>query len=124
MRKVYVAGCYSANSVIEVLQNIGKGEKAAAMLFRMGFYPFCPWHDASYVKDSPNHDFDVKQFQEHSMAWLEVSDSVFVLKGYEKSKGTLKEIERANELGIPVHYSEDSFFTAYMPRVSTQRKDA
>jgi hypothetical protein len=36
------------------------------------------------------------------MAWLEVSDAVLLIEGWEKSKGTLAEIERAKALGIPV----------------------
>ena len=49
----------------------------------------------------PESDFTVEQFYNFSMAWLEVSDAVFLLNGWEKSKGTLAEIERAKELGIP-----------------------
>lgn len=106
MKRVYVAGSYSADNVIDVLKNIGRGEKAAARLFRYGFYPFCPWHDASYVKDAPLFDFSVSHFQNHSMAWLEVSDCVLVLPNYENSKGTLAEIERAKSLNIPIYYDE------------------
>jgi len=104
MLRVYVAGKYSADNVVDVLRNIGKGEKAASELFWAGFYPFCPWHDASYIKDNPDNDFDVSSFKRHSMAWLEVSDCIFVLDGYEESKGTLAEIERAKELNIPIYY--------------------
>jgi hypothetical protein len=39
------------------------------------------------------------------MDWLEVSDIVYVLPGFETSKGTLAEIERAEELNIPIVYS-------------------
>lgn len=111
MKRVYVAGPYSADNVIDVLKNIGRGRRACAILFNAGFYPFCPWHDASYVYDNPDAVFDVKQFQEHSMAWLHVSDCVVLLPGWEKSKGTLAEIERAKNLSIPVYYSLDEFFS-------------
>jgi len=36
------------------------------------------------------------------MAWLEVSDIVFVVPGWDKSKGTLAELDRAEELDIPI----------------------
>ena len=54
MIKVYVAGPYSADNVIDVLKNIGRGEKMCSQLFQDGFAPFCPWHDKSYVIDE--HD--------------------------------------------------------------------
>jgi len=104
MIRVYVAGSYSADNVIDVLRNIGRGEKACADLFAMGFAPFCPWHDKSYVMDRPDDDFTVQQFYEYSMAWLEVSDVVLVMPNSENSTGTQAEIERAGELEIPVFY--------------------
>ena len=105
MLRVYVAGAYSADNVIDVLRNIGRGEKACAELFKLGYAPFCPWHDKSYVTDNPDYKFTIKQFYDYSMAWLEVSDCILLLPGWEKSKGSNAEFNRAVELGIPVYFS-------------------
>ena len=105
MKRIYVAGPYSADNVLDVLKNIGRGEKACAELFAAGYAPFCPWHDKSYVTDNPEGEFTVQQFYDFSMAWMEVSDAVLVLSGWQNSKGTIKEIERAQQLGIPVYFS-------------------
>lgn len=104
MKRVYVAGKYSDNNVLDVLKNIGRGQKVCADLFMKGFAPFCPWHDKSYVIDNPEAEFTVKQFYDFSMAWLEVSDAILLVPGWETSKGTLAEIKRAEELNIPVFY--------------------
>lgn len=101
--RVYVAGPYSGNNVLSILQNIGRGEKVCAELFKMGFAPFCPWHDKSYVIDNTDTDFSVEDFYEYSIEWLKVSEVMLVLPG--KSKGTEAEIEIAKELEIPVFYS-------------------
>jgi len=105
MKRVYVAGPYSADNVLGVLKNIGRGEGACSELFGLGFAPFCPWHDKSYVINRFDDDFTVEQFYDYSMAWLEVSDAVLLVKFWETSFGTLAEIERAEKLGIPVFES-------------------
>lgn len=105
IKRVYVAGPYSANNVLDVLKNIGRGEKACAELFSLGFAPFCPWHDKSYVTDRFDDQFTVRQFYDYSLAWLEVSDAVYVLPNSENSKGTQAEIKRASELNVPIFYS-------------------
>lgn len=102
MKKVYVAGCYSADNVLDVLINIGRGEEASTKLFLLGFAPFCPWHDKDFIIRRPDEQYTVAMFYDYSMAWLEVSDAVFVLPNHEKSKGTQKELERALDLGIPI----------------------
>lgn len=104
MKRVYVAGAYSADNVIDVLKNIGKGEYWASQLFLYGYAPFCPWHDKDYVIKNWDKELSVKQFYDYSMAWLEVSDLLVVLEGWEKSQGTLLEIAKAKELGIPIIY--------------------
>lgn len=107
MKRVYVAGAYSANNIIDCLKNIGRGEEYSAKVFMKGFAPFCPWHDKTYVISNWREEFQVSQFQEFSMSWLEVSDIVFVIPGWENSKGTILEIQRANELKIPVVFNID-----------------
>ncbi len=106
--KIYVAGSYSATNVIDVLQNIGRGEKICAKLFFDGFAPFCPWHDQSYAKDACYKDIDVSLFYDYSMIWLEVSDAVYVISGVGNGGGVDAEIARATKLSIPVFYSYNS----------------
>jgi len=105
LNRIYVAGPYSANNVLDVLRNIGRGEKACAELFSLGYAPFCPWHDKSYVMDRFDDEFTVQQFYDYSMAWLEVSEAILVLPNSENSEGTQNEIKRAKELNIPIFYS-------------------
>lgn len=114
MNRVYVAGPYSADNVIDVLRNIGRGEKICAELFRLGYAPFCPWHDKSYVIDNPGCFFTVKQFYDYSMAWLDVSDALLVTGEWGASTGTMMEIDRAVDLKIPIFYSIDNL-KVHMP---------
>lgn len=102
MKRVYVAGAYSANNIVDCLKNIGRGEFYSAKIFMMGFAPFCPWHDKDFVIKNWDEDFTVEMFYEYSIAWLDVSDIMFLVPGYESSEGTMKEIGRAKELHIPI----------------------
>jgi hypothetical protein len=106
MIRVYVAGRYSADNVVDVLKNIGRGDSACANLFKLGLAPFSPWADRNFIIQNPNDDFTVQQFYDYSMVWLEVSDCVFVLPGWMESVGTVAEVARAKELAIPVFYHE------------------
>jgi len=54
------------------------------------------------VIDRFNDKFTVQQFYDYSLAWLEVSDAVYVLSNNENSKGTQIEIQKAKELNIPI----------------------
>lgn len=102
MKKVYVAGAYSADNILDCLKNVGRGEHFSSQIFMMGFAPFCPWHDKDYVIKNWDQDFTVQQFYDYSITWLEASDIVFLVPEWENSKGTLAEIKRAKELGLPI----------------------
>jgi len=106
--KVYVAGEYSADNVISVLKNIGRGESFCTMLFKMGFAPFCPWHDAQYAKHLWYQEPSKQEFYDASLAWLSVSDAMLVISGQGKGGGVDAEIAFAKERDIPVFYSTDA----------------
>jgi len=104
-KRVYVAGSYNANNVIEVLGNIKRGTGVCAELLKKGYIPFCPWLDFQF---SWFEDITRDEYLRYSMGWLEVSDCMYILKNSEKSKGVQAEIKRAIELNIPViHERED-----------------
>lgn len=105
--RVYVAGPYSADNVLGVLRNIWRGEQLCAELFDLGFSPFCPWHDASYAKYLWPYDLKDQDFKDLSFAWLEVSEAVFLIDGWEKSEGVKAEIAFAEAHGIPVFSDYD-----------------
>ena len=105
MKKIYVAGPYSADNVIRVLDNIRRGIKASKDVLLAGYAPFCPWLDHMYhLMLDGDDDLHVGRYQECSMEWLKVSDGILVLPGWIESKGTCAEIRMAEFLGIPIFY--------------------
>jgi hypothetical protein len=114
IRRIYIAGIltpvghFSANPAIDYVvacrEMIGWGWKA----LRAGFDPFVPALDNMfwYVMDEGEYMTEA-MIKRYSKSWLEVCDAVVLTPGWQKSKGTLAEIKRAEELGIPVFKSLD-----------------
>jgi len=103
MKRIYVAGKYDDDNVIKVLENIKKGTKKCVEIIKQGDVPFCPWLDFQFQWFG---ELTKEEYLRYSIAWLEVSDEMYVLNNWETSGGTKKEIERAKELGIPITYEE------------------
>ena len=104
MKPIYVAGMYSANNVLDLLDNVRIGERAGTKLFLMGYAPFVPWFDRGFhghLREGEN--LTLQEYYDYSIAWLRRSDELWVLPNSEKSRGTQKEIEIAEEMGIPIY---------------------
>jgi hypothetical protein len=105
MKRVYIAGAYSADNVISVLGNIRNGIRGSVETLMEGYAVFCPWIDFQFsLALREDETLTVEDYYNYSMAWLEVSDALLILPGWEQSVGTKAEIARAKELNIPVFY--------------------
>jgi hypothetical protein len=112
MKKIYIAGAYSADNIIDILDNIRKGIRMASILLRAGYAPFCPFVDFLYLLQlREGESLSVKIMQDYSMAWLEKCDAMILLDNYDSSLGTLKEINRADELDIPIFYNLETLIS-------------
>ena len=104
MKRVYVAGSYSSNNVITVLNNMRIGMRLGTQVLLVGYAPFVPWFDYQFqlmLRDGES--LMVQDYYDYSMAWLEASHCMLVVPNSEGSKGTQAEIKRAIELDIPVY---------------------
>ena len=114
MKRIYVAGPYSADNVISVLDNMRKGMSLSKDVFLAGFAPFCPWLDYHFTLMLKHGEkLTVEDYYNYSMAWLEASDAILVLPNWQSSKGTVMELERAKELSIPIFYTLDDLVGHY-----------
>lgn len=118
-KRVYVAGAISAPSAGKFLNNIRKGIQLSKDVFLAGFAPFCPFIDFHYnlvMTDSEVKMIKTEDYYDYSIAWLEATDVVLVVPGWEESVGTKKELARAKELNIPVYYSMAELLVAEMKK--------
>ena len=103
MKKVYIAGRYSADNVLDVLENIRKGTRFGAVAMLNGFIPYIPWLDHQIALALRNDErVSVEQYKMASIEWLKVCDQVWVIPMKRMSRGVKEEILLAKKLGIPV----------------------
>jgi nucleoside 2-deoxyribosyltransferase len=105
MNKIYIAGPISSNNLLDSLSNIRRGIEQSVYLIRKGYAVYCPFLDYQFALVDGGESLEKGQFYRNSLAWIEVSDAVFVLEGWENSCGTLLELERAKELNIPIFHN-------------------
>ena len=105
MKKVYVAGPISANDPITLFVNEKNGIDTAAWLMLQGFSVFCPHLDFQYLLGVYGKDITKEMLQANSMAFVEVCDCMLVLPGWENSGGTIREMQRAKDLGMPIFFN-------------------
>ena len=105
MKRIYIAGAYSASNVITVLDNMREGMRLATKVFLLGYAPFCPWIDFHFqLMLRENKTLTVEDYYKYSIAWLEVSDAMLLVPGWQSSKGTKTEMEIADKIPIPIYY--------------------
>jgi len=111
MIKVYVAGPYSCRARCEYgvdLTAMQRGIDACARLLSLGYAPYCPWLDYQFRLCRHGQFIDRSLFYQMSLAWLEVSDAMFIMDRH-ISLGVQDEIDFASEKGIPIYYDFEDF---------------
>ena len=103
MKKIYVAGALNSDAV-GYIRNLHKMISYANILRKKGYAVFVPGLD--FLMGLLDGNFDYQDYFDNSQPWLDVSDIMFVCPGWESSAGTLKEIEFAKKIGIPVVYND------------------
>jgi hypothetical protein len=102
--RIYVGGKYNDEHVFKILNNMRVGIKYSIAIFNLGHYPYSPWLDYPFIWLGEG-ELDCERLYDLSMAWLKVSEAMFVVPGWETSKGTKAEIKEAESLGIPIYYN-------------------
>lgn len=97
---IYIAGPYRASTKLGIIINILKARKVAKKYWALGYTVITP-HCNSALMDGCAPD---AVFLRGGLKLLECAKLMVVLPGWEKSQGTLAEIEYAKEHSIPIIY--------------------
>ncbi len=102
----YIAGALNDMSCA-YLQNVRQMILWAEKIRELGYAVFIPGIDllCGIACDDWNYDVCFN----NSQPFLAKSDIVFVCPGYEKSKGTKRELATANNLSIPIYYGAGGY---------------
>ncbi len=109
MKRVYIAGKL-VDDAPKYNVNKKKMIQVAIDAKHAGFAVFVPCLEDKLAECDLSKDWDYSDYFNNSQPWLEVSDAVLLVPGWEDSEGTRKEIETARELGIPVFDCLDCLF--------------
>lgn len=108
MKLVYIAGPYTGDNYLAVEANIAQAREAAAWLANNGVGYYCPHLNSAHF-EAITPDVPIAFWYEMDYRLLDVCDALLVLPGWEKSWGTARELERAQEQNKPVFYWLDDF---------------
>ena len=109
-KKIYIAGKLN-DMAVDYLHNVHKMMTVAEEVRKAGYSVFVPAIDLLMgIK------FGYKSYEDYfnnSQPWLAASDAVFLVEGWDGSECTEREIELAEELGIPVFTKLDQMNTYF-----------
>ena len=101
---IYVAGPYSAPIPKAIELNVMKACSMAAALLTQGWLVFCPHAHSHNIADflSPDMRCNHEVWMRQDLYWLAKCDAIFLLPGWQQSKGALLEYEFAAKRVIPI----------------------
>jgi nucleoside 2-deoxyribosyltransferase len=111
MRKVlYISGPFGLipegyDELHGIRYNINEASRYALMAARNGWAPFCPHKNTSDFQHI--EDINNESWMEICLTFVQKSDALLMIPGWERSKGAERERDLAIMLGIPVHNSRD-----------------
>lgn len=94
----YVAGPYTAPTPEGIRSNIERAQQVALDCLREGLDPYTPHVSSMGIE----RGLSEPEWLALGLRWLERCDVVVLCPGWRTSRGTLAEIARAREFGIPV----------------------
>jgi len=104
VKVIYVAGKYTGGSEWNTYLNIHRAKVAARKLWGEGWVVICPHANTAFFGGPENHEIDRLRWLNGDIEILSRCDAIFMLRGFEQSRGAKRELEVAIERGLEVYY--------------------
>lgn len=102
MKLIYIAGKYTAPSRCAIQANIQAAREAADQVARMGAFPVTPHLLGQGLEDAGDEQF----WYDGTLALMLRCDAIYLVRGWDESKGAREFLARAKEKGLPFFVSE------------------
>lgn len=100
MHLIYIAGPYRGPDRVAITCNIANAREIAIQAAALGWFPVCPHMNTAHLEEELDHPDDF--WLAGTMLLMEKCAAVVLVPGWQNSTGTLAEVARAKQLGIPV----------------------
>lgn len=100
MKVIYVCGAYRNQTEWGLVENIRHAEREAIKLWQQGYAVICPHLNTAHFGGLCPDDTWLKG----DLEILKRCDAIYLLKGYQKSEGSIKELEIARSVGLEIFY--------------------
>lgn len=100
MHLIYIAGPYRGPDRAAITCNIANARAIAIQAAAQGWFPVCPHLNTAHMEEQLDHPDDF--WLAGTMLLMEKCAAVVLVPGWQNSTGTLAEVARAKQLGIPV----------------------
>lgn len=100
---LYIAGPYNGNTD----ENIRRAEEVSVNLIRQGFHVMTPHKNTAGYEKYEDGNLTYETWLRMDLDILSRCDAVYVMVNSENSKGVKREVEFAQEMGIPVIHEAD-----------------
>jgi len=108
MKRVYIAGPISAPTHEEMILNTKRFDETEAMLREQGYETLNPVRQVGH--DVRAEGFKMKPWHTYlreDIRLLSSADAIYMMRGWQESKGATLEYHIAKELGFELIYEED-----------------
>jgi hypothetical protein len=99
---VYIASSYHSNTEWGLVENIRKAEAAAINVWQSGYVAICPHLNTAHFGGLCPDEV----WLEGHLLILARCDVIFMVQGWQKSKGATTELEFAKEQGMEIVYDD------------------
>ena len=103
---LYIVGPYSGKNHEEISENIKRAEDVSISLIRNGFHVITPHKNTAHYEVYEDDDLTRDSWIAMNLDILSRCDGIYVMKGYTKSTGSLKEIDYAKSCNKPLFFED------------------